>query len=558
MKMAHFLKTLCFIPLFFTYYGFTQSIAFGKSDGILKNPNQPYKGGWELTSQNSGVSAMHMFIFPITNKAIMFDSDTFGPSQIQLLSHDCYDEPDCWAHAVEYDIHTAAVRPLKISMDTWSSSGGLSANGTLVHSGGWINGGTSVRYLSGCSTCHWEEYPSALSAPRWFSAQQILPDGSFIVVGGRQMFNYEYIPTEGNFNVDNFKLPFLRETTDPYENNLYPFVFLSTDGNLFIFANHRSILLNPTTNKIVRHFPILTGGPRNHPSSAMAALLPIKVHDSNPNRIRAQVLICGGAKPCASRLAEKGIFINALQDCGRIEITNPNPTWQKEMMPTPRIMGDMLVLPTGDVLMINGAKKGVSGWNYADDPNLTPVLYQPESPKTQRFTELMSTTIPRMYCSTAALLPDGKVLVAGSNTNYYYKFNGVKYPTELRVEKFYPPYFDPLLDTDRPSIMSNTEGKKVKHGQNVEVKFELKRTNINESNVRVTMYSPPFTTHGFSMGQRLLVLGISRLSNVGSEIFRVDVLAPPTAEIAPPGYYLLFVVYCGLPSEGIWIQIASN
>lgn len=67
-----------------------------------------------MTSQNSGVSAMHMFIFPITNKAIMFDSDTFGPSQIQLLSHDCYDEPDCWAHAVEYDIHTAAVRPLKV------------------------------------------------------------------------------------------------------------------------------------------------------------------------------------------------------------------------------------------------------------------------------------------------------------------------------------------------------------------------------------------------------------------------------------------------------------
>lgn len=69
------------------------------------------------------------------------------------------------------------------------------------------------------------------------------------------------------------------------------------------------------------------------------------------------------------------------------------------------------------------------------------------------------------------------------------------------------------------------------------------------------MYAPLFTTHGFSMGQRLLVLGISKLKNIGSEMSQVDVVAPPTAEIAPSGYYLLFVVHGGVPSQGIWMQI---
>ncbi|XP_068323952.1 aldehyde oxidase GLOX1-like [Pyrus communis] len=219
-------------------------------------------------------------------------------------------------------------------------------------------------------------------------------------------------------------------------------------------------------------------------------------------------------------------------------------------------MGDLLILPTGDILIVNGAKKGIAGWNFAQDPNPTPLLYRPDNPTTQRFTELKATTIPRMYGSTSMLLPDGKILVAGSNTNYYYNFTGVKYPTELRVEKFYPPYFDPLLISDRPAIASDYKGKMVKYRGYIVVEFKLKKAEVDQSDLKVTMYSPPFTTHGFSMGQRLLVLAIKKLENVESEFFRVEVSAPPSAEIAPPGFYLIFVVHNGVPSSGIWVQIA--
>lgn len=370
------------------------------------------------------------------------------------------------------------------------------------------------------------------------------------------MYNYEYVPKGGSSHEISYALPFLQETSDPVENNLYPFVFLSTDGNLLIFANNRSILLNPTTNKMVRELPVLDGGSRNYPASGMAALLPITLNDPNPNVTRAEILVCGGADPRAGKFVGKGIYVTALQDCGRIDITNPKATWRKETMPTPMIMGDMVILPTGDMLMINGAKKGTAGWNFAEDPNVTPVLYKPDNPITQRFMELKSTTIARMYSSTSTVLPDGTILVAGSNPNFYYNFTGVKYPTELRVEKFYPPYFDPVGVPDRAVITSNYKGAMVNYGQDFVIEFQVKKDRVDQSNLKVTMYAPPFTTHGFSMGQRLLVLPIKELKIVGLELLQVEVVAPPTAEIAPPGFYLVFVVHVGVPSSGIWLQIA--
>lgn len=42
---------------------------------------------------------------------------------------------------------------------------------------------------------------------------------------------------------------------------------------------------------------------------------------------------------------------------------------------------------------------------------------------------------------------------------------------------------------------------------------------------------------------------ISKLKIVGPEIFQVDVVAPPTAEIAPRGYHLSIAVHRGVPSQ---------
>ncbi|XXG48060.1 hypothetical protein AAC387_Pa02g2599 [Persea americana] len=519
-----------------------------------------YAGGWEMVNVNVGVASMHMQLMPLTDKVIFFDATYYGASALPMPPGNCRTyvanntmKEDCWAHSVELDINTGKVRPLKIQTDTWCSSGGLAPDGTLVNAGGWSDGYKALRLIRSCDTCDWQEFPVSFSAERWYSTQAILPDGNFIVVGGRRAFSYEFVPKPGQVNPTSFKLPFLRETSTKVEDNLYPFVHLSTDGNLFIFANNRSILLNPTTHTVVHEFPVLLGGPRNYPGSGMSALLPLKIR-SGP--VPAEVIVCGGTPPGAAIAAGDGDFIPALSSCGRIVITKPNADWRMEEMPFPRILSDMHVLPNGELLMINGAKKGAAGWGFASDPAMEPVVYKPKMPVGSRFKLLVPTTIPRMYHSTSCVLPDGRVLVAGSNTNRLYRLMGT-FPTELRVEKFAPPYCDPLLAERRPKIEKESivAGMKLKYGEWFTFRVMSGGDEMKVTDVVITMYAPPFTTHGYSMNQRLLMLNSGEVVNVGPNKYEVKVMAPGSGVLAPPGYYLMFVVHRALPSEGVWVQI---
>ncbi|XP_021903124.1 aldehyde oxidase GLOX1 [Carica papaya] len=521
-----------------------------------------YLGKWELFSRNSGVSAMHAILLPVINKVLMYDATIWRISQIKLppgkrchIVKQATGKKDCWAHAVLLDINTAALKPLMLDTDTWCSSGGLSVNGTLVGTGGFQGGANTVRYLGICDNCDWVEYPNALAAPRWYSTQATLGDGSFIVVGGRAAMSYEFIPAEGTKNTKIFQSKLLQETTDKSENNLYPFVYLSTDGNVFIFANDRSILLNPRTNQVIKQYPVLPGGARNYPGSGMSALLPIRLFQQNPAVINAEVLVCGGAPHNAYELAGHKVFGPALRDCGRISITHQNPRWKIEMMPTPRVMGDAMILPNGDVLLLNGAKQGSAGWHYAKEPNLNPVLYMTHAKRGYRFRELAASNIPRMYHSSSVLLPDGQVLIAGSNTNDGYVYN-TEYPTEMRVEKFSPPYLDPKLRKLRPDIIKFSMPKRISYGNRFHLQIRSRESDVSKDNIMITMYSPAFTTHGISMNQRLLILGLSDvLPNIVPRVHGITAVAPPSGNIAPPGYYILFVVYRGVPSVGEWVQI---
>ncbi|KAL6984771.1 (methyl)glyoxal oxidase [Sarracenia purpurea var. burkii] len=516
-----------------------------------------FMGLWKIDNPNAGVSAMQIQLLP-NNKAIMYDATSLGPSSIQLQPvGNCRpipgkaDQVDCWAHAVEYDVETAEVRTLKVLTDSWCSSGGLAADGTLVSTGGFLDGGVSVRLLSPCEGCDWKENPKGLVGSRWYATQQKLEDGRFVVFGGRREFSYEYVESSLNFPQKRIDLPFLRDTTDEFENNLYPFAFLLPDGTLFLLANNRSVIIDPKSDKIIRELPVLPGGSRNYPASGMAALLPLKISGDNPGAVDAEILVCGGAVSEAAKAMEKQKkMLPALQNCGRITVTKPDAKWEIDMMPTRRVMGDMQLLPTGDVLIINGAMDGVSGWNFADVPNLTPLLYNPDKKLGYRFKSLKATQIPRMYHASSAVLPDGQILVAGSNTNPSYMFNNVKYPTELRVEKFTPPYLDPLLDEHRPKISEDTSDKKLNYGAQFNVDIEVEDDGVAAEDLKVTMLAPPFTTHGFSQNQRLVVL-----EPVGFENGQLTVVAPPSGKIAPPGYYLLYVVHRRVPSRGMWVQI---
>ncbi|KAL9399430.1 hypothetical protein Peur_008391 [Populus x canadensis] len=525
-------------------------------------PNEP-KGRWELVTVNSGVSAMHAILLPRVNKVLMYDATIWKKSEIRLPTGHCRllnqttGEKDCYCHSVLFDIATTALTPLELHTDTWCSSGGLSVDGNLVGTGGFQGGANTVRYLETCKGCNWREFPTALADRRWYSTQAELPDGGFIVVGGREAFSYEYIPREGDSNAKSYFFDFLKKTSDRDENNLYPFVHLSTDGNLFIFANNRAVLLNPKSNKVVREFPALPGGHRSYPATGMSALLPIKLHSKNNDVIPTEVLVCGGSgHKDAYTQASRDIFYTALQDCGRIRITDKKPVWKREIMPSPRVMGDMVILPTGDILMLNGAKRGCSGWGFAREPNLAPAIYYPKAKLGNRFKQLKASIIPRMYHSSSVVLPDGKVLVAGSNTNNGYVYNAM-FPTELRVEKFSPPYLDPSVAVHRPVIVTDKAPEKISYDETFQLQIKSTAVKVEKKDIKVTMYAPAFTTHGVSMNQRLLDLGLEDViaENAFLGIHTITAVSPPSGKVAPPGYYMLFVVYQGVPSVSTWVQI---
>ncbi|CAO2842734.1 unnamed protein product [Amaranthus hypochondriacus] len=526
-------------------------------------------GKWELLHKSVGISAMHMQLLN-NDQIVMFDRTDFGPSNLSLPTGKCIgsstaenDGVDCTAHSLLYDVVSNTFRPLTVLSDTWCSSGSVDPTGKLIQTGGYALGERVIRTFTPCARvdvdCDWDELPVALSSRRWYASNLLLPDGHVIIVGGRGAHNYEFFPkSPGPLYAGRYLLHFLADTWDGKntENNLYPFLHLLPNGHIFIFANNKSMEFDYVTGKIIKNFPVLpTKERRNYPSTGSSVLLPINGNSSSPE---LEILICGGAYPESFDLADKeNVYVAASRTCGRMKITDPHPQWRIETMPMSRVMPDMIVLPNGDVLIINGAGNGTAGWENADNPVLNPILYRTyESDSTRRFVVLNPTKIPRLYHSSAILVADGRVIVGGSNPHVRYNFtHGVKFPTELSLEAFSPPYLDQQYAVLRPSILAvETESMTVTYGQNVSVTYVLGMYK-EELGVKVTMLLPPFTTHSFGMNQRLVVLGEEKVSKLSTYGYKVTVKVPENVNVAPPGFYLLFVVHAGVPSHGVWVQL---
>lgn len=529
-----------------------------------EDPDAATPGGeWSLLQASLGVSAMHMQLLH-DDTIVIFDRTSTNCAGVGSFLD--LDNLDCSVHSVLYDVASNTFRPLTVQTDTFCSSGSVDPNGVLIQTGGYSSGERVIRTFYPCnrgSACDWKELPVLLSARRWYSSNHLLPDGRIIIVGGRNSPSYEFFPP--NPPPSKIRLPFLLQTWDGRnnENNLYPFLHLFPDGNLFIFANNRSIAFDYRRNQVVREYPPMPGDDRRcYPSTGSSVLLPIMLNGDDNESPELEVLICGGAPAGAYYLADEAkLFVEASRTCGRLKITDSNPRWLMEKMPMPRVMGDMIMLPTGDVLIINGAGNGTAGWDNADNPVLHPVLYRAYEPDpSRRFAVMKPTAIPRMYHSSAVLVSDGRVLVAGSNPNPEYTFIGARFPTELRMESYAPHYLDPTYALLRPSILTvESQGSEVMYGQMFAVTYDLSEYRAEEEGgVAVTMLFPPFTTHSFGMNQRMVVPKVERIDQLSVRTYKATVRAPRNANVGPPGYYLLFLVHAGIPSRGVWLKLVAE
>jgi len=159
---------------------------------------------------------------------------------------------------------------------------------------------------------------------------------------------------------------------------------------------------------------------------------------------------------------------------------------------------------------------------------LTSELYDP---KTGQWSVLAAQTIQRTYHSTAVLLPDGRVVSAGSD-------NGES--TQVTYEIFDPPY---LFKGARPVI------KSAPTSLTYNAKFKI-LTPEASSITRVALIRPAATTHADDFDQRYVDLTFT----VGPG--GVEATAPANGNQAPPGYYMLVIVNSkGVPSVMPFLQL---
>jgi hypothetical protein len=144
---------------------------------------------------------------------------------------------------------------------------------------------------------------------------------------------------------------------------------------------------------------------------------------------------------------------------------------------------------------------------------------------------MASQTEERGYHSTAVLLPDGRVLSAGDN---FAPGGGSK------LEIYSPPY---LFRGDRPVIAGAPSA--ATWGGSLDI--------ATPSAVhRAVLMRPASVTHTNDMNQRHVELSFT---TGGSGIVAT---APPSPSVAPPGWYMLFLLNdAGVPSVAHWIRLGT-
>jgi hypothetical protein len=213
-----------------------------------------------------------------------------------------------------------------------------------------------------------------------------------------------------------------------------------------------------------------------------------------------------------------------------LDMTQASPAWQQTpSMVYPRSFLNLTTLPDGTVLTTGGETDKNGG-------NISNAVYAAElwSPQTQTWTTMSSMHTPREYHATALLLPDGRVMVSGMGADFG------QVPNEMSAEFYSPPY---LFKGARPSITQTPA--QISYGQNFFV-----ATPDGPSITSAVLIRTGAVTHFFDQNTRFVPVSFQQTSG------GLTLTAPATSNLAPPGYYMLFVVNSnGVPSIAPFVQL---
>ncbi|HEY0781695.1 MAG TPA: galactose oxidase-like domain-containing protein [Thermoanaerobaculia bacterium] len=477
----------------------TKALAFTES-----SPSQ--NGRWATLPYDMPLNPVHV--------ALMHD----GKVLVVSGSGNDPDNKD-WQAAV-WDPKTYTIRTFKIAWDMFCNGMVVAPDGRPFVLGGTLryDGPNGQPFLgepraSAFDPAHatFTDLPN-MSGGRWYPTGTVLGNGSILVYSGLNDTNGGINPTVQIWNGKAWTPAGTAFAGVP----LYPREHVLPDGKVFESgANPDSQLYDPVAHTFTKVATTIFGPYRDYGTSVLLPLTPA-------NGFKPKVMILGGANPATSTTE-------------LIDLSVPQAQWKWVAGPPmvkARIQLNATILPNGKVL--------VSGGSETDEDNATAVkeaqLYDPES---NSFSSASSMEFPRLYHSNTLLLPDARVVALGGNP--------LRKVYQPEIEVYSPPY---LFNADgtpakRPAI------RKVASTLHFGASFHIGTQDAKQIK-SVVLIRAGAATHAFDMDQRLV--GLSFTAGAGA----LKAKAPANGNLAPPGYYLLFLLdAAGVPSEGRFVRLVN-
>ena len=433
-------------------------------------------GRWE-SSRSTPVIGLHLSLLPSGN-ALMWGHggepqlwNSAGGSFTQISNQTCTNPITC---------------ELFCSGHTFLADGRLLVAGGHNEALGDNNGLTQASAFDGSG---WQATGS-MTYPRWYPTLVTLENGNVVALSGNRTPSLNAsIPERWNgsswtaLTGANQSLP------------LYPRAFVEPkNGHVFVAGEGTVRILNPNGTGSWSAGPARVVSGRSYGSAVM---------------LDSKVLYAGGGGGACPATPERSAEI--------IDLAAPSPAWTATgSMAIGRRQTNLTILADGKVLMTGGSSQ--CGFT-----NEAGAVFASEAwdPATGQWTALANAGVVRVYHSTTALLPDGRVLSTGSG-------DGGGVTQQFSYEVFSPPY---LFKGPRPSYNLASTG--MRYGQPFTV------ATPNAAAIRkVTLVRLASSTHAADMGQRLNTLIFQAAADGQS----LTLTPPSTGRIAPPGPYLLFIL----------------
>ncbi len=393
---------------------------------------------------------------------------------------------------------TGTFAPVPAPAHLFCSGHALLSDGRVFLAGGHIsdNHGLPDITLFNASTNTWTS-SAPMARGRWYPTTTVMGNGDVAILAGRDQAGVAVTVPEvwsgGSVR---------RLTGAPRSLPYYPRAFLAPDGRLFVAGPTR-----PTRFLSLTGTGKWTGGPTR--------LFGAREYGSAVMYDDGRILYAGGSR--TTNTAEV------------IDLNLAKPVWKwTGSMAFARRHLNLTILPTGEVLATGGV--GGTKFNDLGSPVQAAELWDPA---TGQWTTLSSSAITRGYHATSLLLPDGRVLHAGSG-------DGAGAPNQRNAELFSPPY---LFRGARP-VISDAPAE-ARYGQQVRI-----LTPQAASITKVSLIRLGAVTHAFDENQRYLRASFT------ANATGLTVTMPTSSNRAPPGHYMVFILNgAEVPSVGRIIRI---